>query len=113
MLVLIRIGAEVTLKSARVRARFQQRLKRNIAAALRGSDYQLHDEWSRLFLDIDDTQALARLKRVAGIASYSPIDTCCAPEAAIIVAQARDFYRTSAGRQKLCCACQATLRSRF
>ena len=94
MQVLVRIGAEVTLKSTRVRARFQQRLKRNIAAALRGVDYQLCDEWSRFFIVSDDTRALARLQHVAGIASYSPLDTSCVPEVTTIVAQARDFYRT-------------------
>ena len=94
MLVLIRIGAEVTLKSARVRARFQQKLKKNIAAALRGVDHQLSDEWSRFFLELEAVQVLERLNHVAGIASYSPIDTSCAPEVATIVAQARDFYRT-------------------
>ncbi len=94
MLVLIRIGAEVTLKSTRVRARFQQKLKRNIAAALRGTAYQLRDEWSRFFLELDDEQALAPLQNVAGIASYSPIDTSCAPVATTIVAHACAFYRT-------------------
>lgn len=94
MLILIRIGAEVTLKSTRVRARFQQRLKRNIAAALCGVEHQLSDEWSRFFLELEAEQALKRLKHVAGIASYSPIETVCAPEADSIVAQAREFYRT-------------------
>ena len=94
MQVLIRIGAEVTLKSARVRARFQQKLKKNIAAALRGVEYRLSDEWSRFFLELEDERGLERLKHVAGIASYSPIDTSCAPDAEVIVAQARDFYRT-------------------
>ncbi len=93
MQVLIRIGAEVTLKSARVRARFQRQLKKNIAAALHGVEYQLSDEWSRFFLELEDKQALARLNHVAGIASYSLIDTSCAPEVEVIVAQARDFYR--------------------
>ena len=74
--ILIRIGAEVTLKSARVRARFQQRLKKNIAAALRGSDHRLVDEWSRFFLELEDMQVLERLKHVAGIASYSPHRHC-------------------------------------
>ena len=93
MLVLIRIGAEITLKSTRVRARFQQRLKRNIAAALRGGDYHLHDEWSRFFLDLNTTKRLTVLDRIAGIGSYSVIDTVCAPELATIVAQAHTFYR--------------------
>ena len=94
MLVLIRLGAEVTLKSKRVRSRFQQRLKKNIAAALRGVKHHLTDEWSRFFLELDDQQCLARLNRIAGIASYSCIDTVCSPVASTIVAHAYDFYRT-------------------
>ena len=92
MLVLIRLGAEVTLKSARVRSRFQQRLKKNIAAALHGVKHRLTDEWSRFFLELDDKQYLERLDRIAGIASYSCIDTTCQPVAQTIVAHAHEFY---------------------
>lgn len=93
MLVLVRLGAEITLKSTRVRARFQQRLKKNIEIALRGRAYRLHDEWSRFFLELDDARHLAVLDRIAGVGSYSVIDTLCAPELNTIVAHASNFYR--------------------
>ncbi len=80
-LYLIRLGGEVTTKSRPVRARFQQRLKRNIEEALQaaGVRHRVRNEWSRLFVEADSPTALEPLTRVFGIHSLSAVRRQCAP----------------------------------
>src|SRR5439155_3511156 len=85
-LYLLRLGGEVTTKSRPVRARFQQRLRRNIEEALNaaGIQHRVRNEWSRLFVEIssrgaDSAEALEPLTRVFGIHSLSAVRRQCAP----------------------------------
>lgn len=79
MHVLIRFSGEVTTKAKRTRARFTQRLARNIEDTLRseGIESELKREWSRFFVEIPDADrsaALAALQRVFGIQSFSKVE---------------------------------------
>jgi thiamine biosynthesis protein ThiI len=80
-LYLVRLGPEVTTKSRPVRARFQQRLRDNIAQALEAAEieHRIRNEWSRLFVEAQSPEALEPLSRVFGIHSLSAIRRRCAP----------------------------------
>lgn len=92
MEVLIRLASEITIKSNRVRSRFQKLLRANISKALQGIDHRLDDEWSRFFLHIENREQMLTLGKVFGIASYSPIDTSCQATYQTIVNRAVDHY---------------------
>ena len=93
MIALLRIGSEVALKSRRVRAEFQRKLKKNIETALAGKNYRLTTEWSRFFLEIEYAEHLETLSRVSGLDSFSVVDTTCVPEMQAMVETGFDFYR--------------------
>jgi thiamine biosynthesis protein ThiI len=80
-LYLLRLGGEVTTKSRPVRARFQERLRRNIEEALRAAEvtHRVRNEWSRLFVEADSAAALEPLTRVFGIHSLSAVRRQSAP----------------------------------
>ena len=92
MEILIRLASEITIKSNRVRSRFQKLLRANISKALQGINHRLDSEWSRFFLQIETREQMLTLNRVFGIASYSPIDTSCQATYQAIVNQAVDYY---------------------
>ncbi|MFW6125230.1 MAG: tRNA sulfurtransferase, partial [Pirellulales bacterium] len=87
MLVLVRLAGDVTTKSRRVRARFQQRLMDNMSDALfsAGVDHRVWSEWNRLFVETSDHEAVGALARVFGIHSISEIEHQCAAELGEIV----------------------------
>ena len=92
MEILIRLASEITIKSNRVRSRFQKLLGENINTALQGIDHRLDNRWSRFFLHIDNREQMSVLDRVFGIASYSPIETSCRATAKTIANRAVDHY---------------------
>ena len=95
-LILVRLSGEVSTKSQRVRRRFVQRLTDNMRAALRqaGIGARLRNEWSRIFVEADDsTAAVEVLRRVFGVASLSPVEHTCAPELEEIVRIGEEAYR--------------------
>ncbi len=78
MYILIRLSSEISLKSDRVRARFQQMLGDNIRYMLKcqGIAHKLDCQWGRFFLQIDPanySQAETVLKRSFGVLSFSPV----------------------------------------
>ena len=75
-LVLLRLGAEVTLKARRTRVHFVKRLVRNIGDALdsAGSKNAVDTQWGRLFVRLADPAALPVLGRVFGLSSYSTVE---------------------------------------
>ncbi len=97
-LYLLRLGGEVTTKSRPVRARFQERLKRNIDEALgaAGIRHRVRNEWSRLFVEVSDggnaAAALEPLTRVFGIHSLSAVRRQCAPMLEEIVRVGREEF---------------------
>ena len=95
MLFLLRLGGEVATKSRRVRARFQQRLVNNIHQALNhsGIEHRVRYEWSRLFVEAQDINALAILTRIFGIRSLSEIEHSCEPVLQTIIQSGGEWYR--------------------
>ncbi len=74
-LILVRLGAELTIKSRRTRHNFVHRLVDNMRDALSsaGIRAQVEPGWGRIFVRADSTAALPVLARVFGISSISPI----------------------------------------
>ena len=85
--VLLRLGAELTLKARRTRAQFVQRLVRNIGDALTsaGSAHAIDTEWGRLFVRLRDDAALPVLGRVFGLSSWSRVERVVAADLDAIV----------------------------
>jgi thiamine biosynthesis protein ThiI len=95
MKILVRLGADLTVKSDRIRAKFVTRLVRNMQAALAGAGIAatIKREWSRLFVEAEDPRAAERLSRVFGISSLSPVEHECRAELAEIVGVGAAAYR--------------------
>ncbi len=79
MLLLVRYG-EIGLKSAQVRAKFEQRLRDNLAARLTASgiDGDIVERDDRIFVDVepdDAADAALALSQVPGVESVSPVET--------------------------------------
>jgi thiamine biosynthesis protein ThiI len=75
-LILVRLGAEVTIKSRRTRAQFMHRLVSNIRDALgsAGVAHTIEQQWGRIFVRADSPTALPVLSRVFGTSSLSTVD---------------------------------------
>jgi tRNA uracil 4-sulfurtransferase len=75
-LVLVRLAAELTIKSRRTRAGFVHRLVENMRDALASSGYahDISSEWGRVFVRTSSPAALPTLARVFGVSSLSPVD---------------------------------------
>tara|TARA_B100001094_G_scaffold331911_1_gene401888 strand:+ start:836 stop:2293 length:1458 start_codon:yes stop_codon:yes gene_type:complete len=79
MIVLVRIASEVSLKSVAVKKRFVDRLIGNLREAVKAvsTKCKVRNEWSRLFVEVDDLNAVNQLSRVFGVASISPVEHIC------------------------------------
>ncbi len=82
MKILIRLAAEMAIKSDRIRAKFLNRLMRNIQEALSSQNikHKIENHWSRLFIEVDSSKiALTSeiLSRIFGISSCSPVEIEC------------------------------------
>lgn len=75
-LILVRLGAEMAIKSRRTRSNFLRRLVQNLRDALSsaGIAHELEVGWSRIFIRTDAAEAMAVVGRVFGISSYSPVE---------------------------------------
>ena len=75
-LYLLRLGAELTIKSKRTRGSFLRTLRRNLRDALdsTGAPYHLEGEWARIYVRSPAPEAAAILARVFGVSSLSPVD---------------------------------------
>ncbi len=75
-LYLLRLGAELAIKSKRTRGSFLRTLRRNLRDALEstGAPYQLEGEWARIYVRTAAPEAPAVLARVFGLSSLSPVD---------------------------------------
>jgi tRNA uracil 4-sulfurtransferase len=94
-LVLLRLGAELTIKSKRTRSAFLRRLRRNLRAALSttSTPFRIEGEWSRIYARTSSPEALTILPRVFGISSISPIELVVAPSLDEIVTTATAKYK--------------------
>jgi thiamine biosynthesis protein ThiI len=101
-LVLLRLAAELTLKSRRTRAFFVDRLLRNVRDALTstGVRYRVVSTWGRIFVRVSSPTALPTLARVFGISSISPVERVVPADIdAIVTAGADVFAQQVAGRR--------------
>jgi thiamine biosynthesis protein ThiI len=92
-LVLVRLGAELTLKSRRTRAQFVRRLISNMSDALHaaGLEQRIDSTWGRMFVHTSPA-AIPVLSRVFGISSLSLVDRIPAPDLDAIVAAGAARY---------------------
>jgi thiamine biosynthesis protein ThiI len=102
ILILVRLGAELTTKSKRVRARFMRRLEANIRDALESSGigHEIRNEWSRMFVEADSPAALDVLSRVPGISSVSAIEHRCANDLETIVRSGESWFKDRVAGKK-------------
>lgn len=79
MKVLVRLAADLTVKSDRIRAKFVGRMIRNLqhGFAAAGVEAKVQRQWSRLFVETDQPAALDVLRRTFGVGSYSVVEHEC------------------------------------
>lgn len=101
-LILIRLAAELTIKSSRTRASFLRRLGRNIHAALNAAEipHKLQSRWGRMYVRADATTAVPVLARVFGISSISAVDKRVPADVDAIVSAATELYRDAVKGQR-------------
>jgi tRNA uracil 4-sulfurtransferase len=92
--VMIRLAAELTIKSARTRSAFLRRLRRNIRDALKsaGIEHELEAVWGRMFVRAKSPMALPLLTRVFGISSVSVVEQTVDADLATIVREATSHF---------------------
>ncbi|HEX2167642.1 MAG TPA: tRNA uracil 4-sulfurtransferase ThiI [Longimicrobiales bacterium] len=93
--ILIRLAAEVTIKSPRTRTAFLRRLRRNIGDALRsaGIEYSIEPVWGRIFVRASSHLALPVLARVFGISSISSVEREIAADLETILGEGTALFR--------------------
>jgi thiamine biosynthesis protein ThiI len=92
-LTLLRLGAEITLKSRRTRSQFLQRLRANLrdAIASSGSGARVESTWGRIFVR-GGVEVLPALTHVFGISSLSPVARVVPPDLEEIVAAGLEVF---------------------
>jgi tRNA uracil 4-sulfurtransferase len=97
LLILVRFGGEVTIKSRRTRTAFLRRLARNMSDALRtaGIEHRIEPVWGRMFVRASSHMALPLLARIFGISSISWVERQTAAELDTIVTEAADHFRAA------------------
>lgn len=75
-LFLVRLAAELAIKSRRTRGKFQRRLLRNLRDGLEstGVPAQVEDAWTRIYVRTSCPDAFPVLTRVFGVSSISPVE---------------------------------------
>lgn len=113
MKVLVRLAAEMAIKSDRIRARFLSRLIRNIQEALssQGIRCYIKNQWTRLLIEVQDVDdstqngVISRnlsdiLKRVFGISSFSIVTHECSADFNEIVKNGHEIYKENVRGRK-------------
>jgi thiamine biosynthesis protein ThiI len=93
--ILVRLAAELAIKSRRTRHQFMLRLKRNVRDALwaAGVKADVTGEWGRLYVTPSSPEALVVLPRVFGLSSISPVEAVVEPELGRIVTVGEELFR--------------------
>lgn len=93
-LTLVRLAAELTLKSRRTRAHFMRRLVANMEDALdaNGVAHAIDVSWGRVFVDAESAAAAPLLARIFGISSVSPIARVVPARLDTIVETGREVF---------------------
>ncbi|MEO5510007.1 MAG: tRNA uracil 4-sulfurtransferase ThiI [Longimicrobiales bacterium] len=94
-LILVRLAAELTIKSSRTRVSFMRRLTRNMRDALKSADveHRIETQWGRVYVRADHALALPVLSRVFGLSSISAVDRRVHADVDTIVENAVELYR--------------------
>jgi thiamine biosynthesis protein ThiI len=92
-LILLRLGAEIALKSRRTRSAFMRQLESNVADALASSGLRgrVLSTWGRIFVR-SEPGAVPALSRVFGISSMSPVAREVAADLDTIVDAGLDVF---------------------
>jgi thiamine biosynthesis protein ThiI len=93
-LILVRLAAEVTIKSRRTRSAFIRRLVHNVRDALRsaGIEANVDPAWGRIFVRAASPAALIPLARVFGISSLSIVERVVPARLDDIVAAGAEIF---------------------
>jgi tRNA uracil 4-sulfurtransferase len=93
--LLVRLAAELAIKSRRTRHNFQRQLLRNLRDALgtTAAPYRIDESWSRILVRSASPEAADVVARVFGLSSLSPIERVVAPDVDAIVAAGHDAFR--------------------
>ena len=94
-LLLVRLAAELTIKSNRTRAEFVRRLARNLRDALgsSGIEHEIESAWDRIYVHAGAVRAEPILARIPGISSVSFVERTVPAELPAIVAAGEELYR--------------------
>lgn len=94
-LIMLRLAAELSIKSRRTRSTFQRRLRQNLkdALATSGANGRLEDEWGRIYVHGASADALTVLPRIFGISSISAVEAVVPAELAEIVRAGEELFR--------------------
>ena len=113
--IMVRLAAEVTIKSPRTRTAFLRRLRRNMGDALRAADiqYRIEPIWGRIFVRASSHLALPVLARVFGISSISYVERETDADIDTIVADATEHFREAVAGKKFAVRARRTGRHSF
>ena len=94
-LILLRLAAELAIKSRRTRTGFQRRLLANIRDALRstGAPFRVEGTWGRVWVRTASAEAQTVLSRVFGVSSLSPVDVVVPANMDAIVSAGEAAFR--------------------
>ena len=94
-LLLVRLAAELTIKSNRTRVEFARRLTRNLRDALASAEleHEIEPAWDRIYVRADAARAEPLLARIPGISSVSFVERAVPADLAAIVAAGEELYR--------------------
>jgi tRNA uracil 4-sulfurtransferase len=115
VLIMVRLGAEVTIKSRRTRAAFLRRLAQNMEDALRtaGIGHRMDAVWGRMFVRAASPMALPVLARVFGISSITMVERELAADLDEIVGAATEHFRDAVAGRKFAVRARRTGRHPF
>jgi tRNA uracil 4-sulfurtransferase len=94
-LILVRLAAELGVKSHHTRRQFQRQLLSNLRDALRstGEPFRVEGGWGRIFVRSDAPAATDVLARVFGVSSISAVDMTVPATLEAIVGAGEELYR--------------------
>lgn len=92
--ILVRLAAELTIKSPRTRTAFLRRLRRNMSDALRAVDieHSIEAVWGRMFVRATSHLAVPVLARIFGISSISVVERELSSDFDTIIREAAAHY---------------------
>jgi thiamine biosynthesis protein ThiI len=96
---MLRLAAELAIKSRRTRSQFSHRLARNIRDALDSSGVasKVDVEWGRMYVHADAAQAAGPLARVFGLSSFSAVEGVVAADLRCIVEAGESLFAERVG----------------